>query len=276
MLPVEITAHPLSDVLLEPCSQLDLQEFVERFSACIVQERDLAGRSSMDFRLIRLADFYAANRSSCASWSSDDYGSAYVFHDLCTNAGSVGEFDALLDECPPADWFVTLSETSPCVRVTIALGGRNSFTSLHSHGAAGCLLLAGEKEWWLWPPEISPLLSWLAAGMRVRNRLALWDEAIAPALERARGDGRDEFFGALEELASAGQFVAASDHPAHARTMEFRDERGRPLTAQRLLGRRVTQHAGEALYFPQAWSHAVRNSEWHVALVYELRFEPGQ
>jgi hypothetical protein len=274
MLPVEITAHPFSEVVLQPCLQLDLQEFVERFSECIVQERVLGG--SMEFRLVRLADFYAANRSSCAPWSSDRYGSPYVFHDLCVNAGSIGAFDALFDECPAADWFVTLSETTPCVGVPIALGGRNSFTSLHSHGAAGCLLLAGEKHWMLWPPDLSPLLSWLVAGLRVRNHLALWDESIAPALARARGDGRDEFFGALDELASAGKFVAPLDHPENGRAQQFQDERGRPLTAQRLLGRRVTQRAGEGLYLPQGWTHGVRNMEWHVALVYELRFEPDQ
>jgi hypothetical protein len=119
------------------------------------------------------------------------------------------------------------------------------------------------------------LFSWLAAGLRVRNRLALWDERLAPALARPRADGREEFFGALDALASEGRFVAPSAHPAHRNTREFLDADGRPLSAERLLGRRVIQRAGEGLFLPQGWTHAVRNLEWHVALVYELRFEPG-
>lgn len=222
------------------CATLDVAAFVDEHGDCVVQESRYTGGPA-DFVLTRLRDFFRRH--------------------------------------PPSLAIATLSKRRPCVAQELAFGGPDSGTPVaHSHGIAELQLLAGEKEWWLWPPQASPLIELVMRGAQAKNRLELWREHIAPLFEHAHGDVTTPVLQSLRALVDRGLLVpspprAAGESAAYvaacACMRRWRSER-RGIVAEHHRATVLVQRAGEALVVPEGWPHAVRNRGWSLAVIHEL------
>jgi hypothetical protein len=262
--------------LLPGAELVDIDAFVREHGERRVQER--LGRLPVDFRYCRLDEFYAQAQASPHQWGVDEAAARYVFHDHLLEEGATQvALEEFFDRHAPPDAFVTMSETWPCVAIRLALSGPDSHTPVHYHGATTCALLHGSKQWWLWSSAVRDLVWWLGCGLRGRNRLASWEEHVAPRLESATGDARELVWTLVEELEASGRFLnPGAEHPA-ARTIErLRAGEGRIPLAEELRGIRFTQQAGEIAYVPSSWCHAVRNDAWHLAVIHELTAQAVQ
>ncbi|MEJ7602164.1 MAG: hypothetical protein WKG01_29980 [Kofleriaceae bacterium] len=261
------------------CDQVDLADFVAEHSDCLVQER--WGRAPADFKFVTLGEFYAEARREVPIWAIDRDQGRYVFHDNLLDANdpsSAERIDEFVNGHPPTDEFVELSRRLPCVGLRFALGGPDSGTPTpHVHGAVQCLVLAGQKRWWIWPPSAELVIDWLVRGMQARNRLEYWMTHLAPIFAGQSGDVTVELFEAIEELTRRGIFLPSTLDPRSEYDAELfarlgqvsRERRG--ILAEDFQPRAITQLAGQSVYLPEGWSHSVRNQEWCLAVIYELR-----
>lgn len=256
--------------LLPGAETVEIEAFVREHGEHRVQER--LGRLPIDFRYCRLGEFYEQVQAAPARWGTNEAAARYVFHDHLLEEGEThAALEEFFDRHAPPDAFVSMSETWPCVAIRLALAGPDSHTPVHYHGATTCALLHGSKRWWLWSSAVRDLVWWLGCGLRGKNRLASWEENIAPRLESATGDARRLVWDLVAELEASGRFLApGAEHPA-ARTIEqLRAGEGRVPLVEELRGISFTQQAGEIAYVPSSWCHAVRNEAWHLAVIYEL------
>lgn len=256
--------------LLPGAETADIEAFVREHGHHRVQER--LGRLPVDFRYCRLADFYAEARASRPGWGPDAAAGRYVFHDhLLEDGETQAALEGFFDRHSPPDALVTMSETWPCVAIRLALAGPDSHTPIHYHGATTCAVLQGAKQWWLWSSAVRDVVWWLSCGLRGINRLAGWEEHVAPRLESATGDARELVLALVEELEASGRFRdPGPEHPAQDTIARLRAGDGPGPLAEQLRGIRFTQRAGEIAYVPRAWCHAVRNEDWHLAVIHEL------
>jgi len=264
--------------VIPACDVVDLDEFVAEFGDCAVQERD--PREFWDFHLRGLGRFYEEARREIPTWSLDRHHSRYVFHDnlIAANDPQTAErLDEFFDRHQPTDEFVALSRRQPCVAIRFALGGPDSGTpTAHVHGPTQCLLLAGQKRWWLWPPQAELVIAWIVRGGRARNPLEYWMTHIAPIFGDRTGDVTEHFFASIDELTRRDLFQprtlgrrADVDSRIFGHLQRLATERS-GILAEDYLPWQVTQRAGEIVFLPESWSHAVRNDDWSLAVIYEL------
>jgi hypothetical protein len=255
--------------LIEDQPTMTLEAFVDRFGDCEVTARSRVPGVCYDDRLRSVRQFYAEARTGAGAWGPDEDTSPYLFHDNLTRKGSYVELRELFDEHQPPDDVIDLSERLPCGGMLVTLGGPDSSTGMHSHGPAYCMLLAGVKEWWIWRQDADPMLRWITHGAVATNYLAYWETHVQPALD----DGVC-ILERLDALQRSGLFRPPA--PSHRSTeviarMRAGDE---PIpTASRLRPLRIQQRAGQGIYIPERCGHAVRNLDWHLALIYQ--FEPA-
>lgn len=269
--------------LFAGCERVAIGDFLDEFDHCDAQER--LGHSPANFQITRLADFYGAVQDAELPWGLDHALGRYVFHDNLVAArqrGNVEIFDELFDRHQPTDEFIDLSSACPCVGMRLTFGGPNSGTPPHAHGATQCLLLAGEKQWWFWQPQADALVEWITRCAVAANRIEFWRQHIAPIVEGETGDVTAQLFHALDRLAERGLFRPVDPDPDHhtyeysmralGRVDQLRAA-GAGVLAEHLVPFELTQQAGEIVVFPELWSHAVRNTSWHLAVIYELQLQ---
>jgi hypothetical protein len=248
--------------LVRACERVDLDQFVDEFGDCIVQERH--GALPSEFRLTRLAEFDAETRGAAI----DRRSGRYIFHDnlVAVDArGSTERLDELFDRHQPTDELVARSIHQPCVAMRLAFGGPDSGTPTpHVHGPAECLLLAGCKRWWLWPPQAAALVEWIVRGRRLADPLVFWEQHVAPIFENRSGDVTDRVCDALDDLRARGLFSP----PTPGAEPGFDASRG--VVAEHYRPRTLEQRAGDIVFVPESWSHGVRNDDWSLAIIYEL------
>lgn len=266
-LPVRADLGDLSCVaVLHGSPTMTVDAFVKRFGECKAQTRSRGASQCYDDAGETVREIYARARAEAHAWSPDAELQTYLFHDNLTKKGSHQEFNALFDEHQPPEEIIDLSEQLPCGGLLVTLGGPDTFTGMHSHGPAYCMLLAGTKEWWIWPPDVDHLLRWVARGAVTKNPLAYWEVYVQPALERGVG-----ILERLDALERSGLFKPPGPSHRSAQLIERMRAGEEPVPAcHRFRALRVVQRAGQGIYVPERFGHAVRNGHWPLALIYQL------
>lgn len=194
----------------------------------------------------------------------------YVFHDLLGNDDRregrardrwrAQELKRWWGRCPPPEFFVRMSGTTPAVAARIAFGPAGTHSGLHRHGASTCQLIFGSKRWNLHETDVTSTLKPIIEALRVPAPQVFWWNHVVPKIEGARGDARRVLRRTLQGLAKRGLFdaskLAGLDHP---------------LEAAQVIGERFTQRVGEIVYLPPFWGHSTINDDWSLAFVLELQ-----
>ena len=189
----------------------------------------------------------------------------YVFHDdlgndfnKCENRFRSKSQIQLQDKCPPPDFFVELSQQTPCEAVRLALGPRSSHCGYHSHGPALNMLVFGRKRWYLYPPDINERILKLIRGANVPNPQIFWHHNFHPLCAKGKGDISNEIFAKADQLAAEGLYEVPQA-----------ETRG-PLLAEVFRGIEVTQEPGESVFVPDSWGHWILNDDWTLSIIFEL------
>jgi hypothetical protein len=249
--------------------RMSLEAFVAQFGHCDVQTRSQVIGECHDQELETVQRFYARARGENSVWDPDEDTGSYLFHDNLARKGSYRELRALFDAHQPPDDVIDLSERLPCGGMLMTLGGPNTSTGMHSHGPAFCMLLAGRKEWWIWRQSVDPLLLWITSGVVAKNYLAYWESHVQPALDEGVC-----ILDRLDALQRCGLFRTPAPTHRSAELIERMRAGDEPIpSAARLRPLRILQRAGQGIYIPERCGHAVRNRQWHLALIYQ--FEPA-
>jgi hypothetical protein len=258
---------------------VELEAFVDEFGDCLVQESRHVGR---DFTLVRVRDFWDEACTVPPVWAVDAPPARYVFHDNLSRVrepGSVERLRHFFAHHPASLEIIARSKRCPCVAQELTFGGPNSGTPVpHTHGTTELQLIAGTKEWWLWPIEAAPLVELVMRGAQARNRLEYWLEHFDPLFQHSCGDVTELVLESIHKLVRRGLLVpspprATGDTAAYiaacAAMRRWQSEQ-RGIIAEQHRASMLIQCAGEAIVVPEGQPHAVRNLDWHLAVIHEL------
>jgi hypothetical protein len=264
--PVILTDLMNGELAPPACS---LESFVETYGNVCFRSSDRSFELPHATSALSLKDY--VNRVACEPQSRLEPllpPIPYIFHDVLGNDEI--HFDSMHastsipieEKCPPPDFFVTLSQTYPCVAARIALGPSNSHCGLHTHGAAVNMIAFGSKRWFLYPNRVVSRLIRLIFGARVSCPQLFWFIHFHKLAVANDGDITSEFFRTARRLEMVGLY----DIPSSETGIE-------PLLAEDLRGIEVLQKAGEIMYVPDGWGHWILNEDFTLSVVYQLESE---
>lgn len=135
---------------------------------------------------------------------------------------------------------------------TIGIGGKNSGVSFHFHAEGFSEPIIGRKQWFLFPAELTPLVSKFSPNMTVYQ----WTQQVFPKLLSLRNDALNSNISSVQVDASLnllGSLLTGDENPGDNLFTE---------TEWSMLANGLYHciiEPGEVLFFPNHWMHATLN-----------------
>jgi hypothetical protein len=253
------------------CEQAcSVEEFVERFGEVSIGVSEDPAFLVRTQGAVSVRDYWDEIRASRPATAEPV---RYGFHDVLGldraryqpdsegghAAGAALEAFVMSAELPA--FFVTTSGALECVGARLAFGPPGSGADLHTHGPALNQLLAGEKRWRLFHPYVAELIRSLVAKLRADAPLAYFDEEVLPSLPDESVDVSRQVRQIFDELARRGDSLPPNDADPLWHV---------PMDAALLRGLCAVQKPGDRMCVPNRWAHAVKNTSYALARVFEL------
>ena len=247
-----------------------IERFVEAYGDHVVRVSSRTFYLPLSTEQCRVHDYVRDVERVPARLHSSDPPIPYVFHDdigedaFRQGSGATETPFGIAELCPlPVAFSDDLWRGKRLAAIRIGLGPRFSHAGLHTHGVAINLLAFGSKRWFLYPSRMGERqlkrMFALIRGARVPSPQLFWLEHFHPLAMAGEGDIAPALRDAAEALAARGLF-----------SIPPTETWSEPLHADDLRGIEARQEAGDLVYVPEHWPHAIINEAWSLSVIYEL------